>query len=768
MTRKISHITTLTVSTIAICMAVPALAQHKTVTTSASANDSTVIVVTANKRKEKLMDVPQSINVVTGDTVQKLNLTQFDDVQKVVPGLDISRGSGRDFSVSLRGVYFDPTSSITPTVDLYLNEVPVDASTVLGGVYDIGDFQVLRGPQGTLRSGTGPSGAILLGSKQASLTSADGYYSISGTDDKNENLQFAYGVPLLDGKLAVRVAGLYDHNNGVDGRGMFYDDPDHAQTTSGRVSFTYKPTDNLVMHAMYQGLNSRSINEQFIYGTGPYGTLTTSDRIGLTKAPGLQLLKSQILTYDAAWSVAGNTLTYVGGYQKNNSDTIRDADDYNSFGPGLQEYQGLYAPSDSWTNELRFERTGDHFWIYRFGAFYGRQATANTDIIDYTGANGNCFTSPGPLAAYGLPCLNLGQKTYSKSQGLFTTQDFKFTPNDIVELGIRDSKFDNISGKYSAVTGSANYKHYFSKDLMVYVNYGTSYRPAWIDTADAEIDYMLPSKYFTMTAETSKASEIGFKSELFDRRLEITADAFYQKFKGYLYKTSGLYCTAVPNAATGPTANTVYPTNNGLPFNGTNGCTGGNNELVYLTGNADAIAQGVEFEVRDRITNSWTAQADGTWTDSHFDNAEIYCNDFNGTGQANSTGTPAVQRGQYVSVCKSNGPMSNLPKWTLAFTSNYSFPISGEWNGFARGLANIRPKATDPFDSVITPGSQLVDIFLGATSTSRQLEVSLYVKNLFNEITVIKQPINLTSNSAYGFYTATNGLRLGFQVRQSF
>jgi len=597
------------------------------------------------------------------------------------------------------------------------------------------------------------------------LNNPDGYVSVSGFDSQNNNAQFAYGLPLFDGKLGVRVAGLYDHNTGVEGRGVNYDGSDHSQTTSGRVSFTFKPIDTLTFHLMYQGLNSRTLNSGLVSGNGAAGNYTTDDRVALTKAPNVQLLSSKILTYDASWDLGGNALTYVGGYQENDSDTIRDADTANTFGPGIQEYQGIFTPTQSWTNEIRFERTGDHFWIYRFGAFYGRDATNSDILIDYTGANGNCLTAPGPLAAYGLPCLQLGSKSVSRSKGLFTTQTFKFTPNDIVELGLRSSKFDNIAGQYDAITGSANYKHYFSKDLMAYVNYGTSYRPGYFDSSTASIDYMLPSSYFVTTAETSKAVEIGFKSDWFNHRLQVSGDAFYQKFNGYLYKTAGVFCTAVPNAATGPSASTVYPTNDGLAFSGLNGCTGGSNAQVYLTGNADAISEGVELEVRGRITNAWTAQMNATYTNAHFDNADIYCNDFNGDGVADNSGSPAVQRGKYISVCKSSGSLSALPKWTLTMTSNYNFPLVGEWTGFARGLANIKPKATDPFTSLDTPATNLIDLFLGANDPKTGVEISVYVKNALDEITITPQPVQI---SGYSYYNTTNGRRIGVQVRKTF
>ncbi len=759
---------TAAVSVLALCAALPTFAQAAKESKDSTVTDSQVVVVTANKRKEKLFDVPQAVNVVGADDVKKLNLTQFDDVQKVVPGLNVTRGQGNQFSVSLRGVFFDPNSSPSPTVDLYLNEVPVDASTVLGATYDLGDFQILRGPQGTLRSGTGPSGAILQSTKQANLGGFDGYMQVSGSSQDNENGQFGFSLPVIQDKLAIRVAGLYDHNTGVGGHGVYYDDPDHGQTESGRVSLTFKPFESLSMHAMYQSTDSRITNSTIIAGTGPWGTFVPQDRTTLTKAPQLQTLASNIFTFDAAWDIAGNRLSYVGGVQKNTSGTIRDTDLENSFGgfgAGIEQYQRIITPTTSQSNELRFERTGDHFWTYRFGASFVRDATNSDILIDYTAANGSCLTKPGFLAAYGLPCIQLGgTPTVSKSLGLFTTQDFKFSPNDIVEVGLRASDFKNSSGDYKSTTGSANYKHYFSKSLMAYINYGTSYRPGFTDTSSMALYYMVPASLFTTKPEKSQSFELGFRDDLFDHRLELSGDVFHQKFNNYLYRAEGVDCTAVPNSNSGPNAATNYPTNDGKPYNGTNGCTGGDGQALYVSANANAIAQGVELEARGRILPGWTAQVNGVYNDSHFDNATILCNDFNGDGVPDSAGTPGVQRGKYVSTCKSDGPIANLPKWTLTLQSNYNFDLPHNWQGFIRGLATIKPSSTDPFLSYVTPKSETVDVFFGANQLSRQLEVTIYVKNLLDQV-IVNQ---FGSGVNYGQYYITNGRRVGVQLRKSF
>src|SRR6201991_4805377 len=88
------------------------------------------IVVTARRRSESLQEVPQTVNAVSADTLRKLNITQFTDVQNVVPGLSMTNSpNGYTASASMRGVTFDVTTAAPlPTVATYMNDVFVQTS----------------------------------------------------------------------------------------------------------------------------------------------------------------------------------------------------------------------------------------------------------------------------------------------------------------------------------------------------------------------------------------------------------------------------------------------------------------------------------------------------------------------------------------------------------------------------------------------------------------------------------------------------------------
>ena len=122
----------------------------------AEAGQGDEIIVTARRRDERLQDVPQVITALTSEQLTKQNIRNFQDIQTLVPGLQIKmEANGIGSGAQIRGVQFDPNTGSTATVQLYLNDVPVD-STVLQTMYDIGQVEVQRGPQGTLPRTSGP------------------------------------------------------------------------------------------------------------------------------------------------------------------------------------------------------------------------------------------------------------------------------------------------------------------------------------------------------------------------------------------------------------------------------------------------------------------------------------------------------------------------------------------------------------------------------------------------------------------------------------
>jgi len=117
------------------------------------------VIVTAQKKDETLQTVPMAVNAVTAETIAKYNLLDFKDIQSVTPGLTIKAQDSRTYSVALRGLAVLTDSVASPSVAIYWNEINYDIDSAYKAMYDVGQIEVLRGPQGTLRGITSPSGA---------------------------------------------------------------------------------------------------------------------------------------------------------------------------------------------------------------------------------------------------------------------------------------------------------------------------------------------------------------------------------------------------------------------------------------------------------------------------------------------------------------------------------------------------------------------------------------------------------------------------------
>ena len=131
--------------------------QAQPASSSSAATDLGAIVVTANKRSERLQDVPMAVSALPGEQLDRESAASFADYATRVPGLNIvSQGPGQTQLV-LRGIT-SGANTANATVGTYIDDTPYGSSTVYtaGSVLtpdidpdDVQRIEVLRGPQGT-------------------------------------------------------------------------------------------------------------------------------------------------------------------------------------------------------------------------------------------------------------------------------------------------------------------------------------------------------------------------------------------------------------------------------------------------------------------------------------------------------------------------------------------------------------------------------------------------------------------------------------------
>ena len=195
---------------------VPALAQEGPVEASdaagaaaaADTNDGTDIVVTAQKRSERLQDVPIAVSALGGDSLEKQRVTQADELAGKIVNLQLTSTVGDNTPIfALRGVSMsDYSLNQASPVATYYDEVYKGNFAFLGvAMYDLERVEVLRGPQGTLYGKNTTGGAVNLISRAPELGGSEGYLNLGyGNYDRYE-ANGALNMPIGE-TVAARVA----------------------------------------------------------------------------------------------------------------------------------------------------------------------------------------------------------------------------------------------------------------------------------------------------------------------------------------------------------------------------------------------------------------------------------------------------------------------------------------------------------------------------------------------------------------------------------
>ena len=173
------------------------------------------IVVTAQKRREKIQDVGISITALSGETIKTLNLANMQQISQQVPNLEVSAWTPAFTTFNLRGISQNNfQDNLEAPVAVYQDEVYVGSMNALGlPIFDLERIEVLRGPQGTLFGRNATGGLIQFISNTADETTTNGYVEGEYAEWNTWRLEGAVGGKLAPG-IRARVAGVYNKSDG--------------------------------------------------------------------------------------------------------------------------------------------------------------------------------------------------------------------------------------------------------------------------------------------------------------------------------------------------------------------------------------------------------------------------------------------------------------------------------------------------------------------------------------------------------------------------
>jgi iron complex outermembrane recepter protein len=508
------------------------------------------VVVTAQKRSERAIDVPLSLSAINATDLAGNGYDQLKDYFAEVPGLSISaRGSGR-MTLVLRGI---TTSNVgNPTVGVTIDNAPFGESASSAQMvpdidpFDLDHIEVLRGPQGTLYGASSIGGLVKYVMAKPDTQSFSARTEVDTSSTQHGGV--GYGVrgeanlPVTD-DFAVRLSAFKREDAGyIRDVGQGKNNVNEGQVDGGRLAALWRVNDAVTIQssALLQDSEAGAtsdvdvnFNYQPLYG--PYEH---------QRLPGTDGFKGSIHFYDTAIKadLGWANLESTSAYEQLRH--IGPQDVTGTFGSLAQRIYGLPAePGVMIVNNTRFNQFSQELrlsspedgrslqWLY--GLFYVHNASQIFQAIE--AAN---MTTGAPL---GLPALFSGPTptTYREYAG-FANVDYRFTPRFDVQVGGRYSK--NIQDYTSTATGplaggtlvqtgnsSGNSLTYqvsprfkISDDVLAYARVASGYRPGGPNGQIPGV--VIPLSY---KADTTVNYELGLKGEFLDRTLTVETAVFY-------------------------------------------------------------------------------------------------------------------------------------------------------------------------------------------------------------------------------------------------
>lgn len=536
-------------------------------------DESMEIVVTAQKRSERLQDVPISVSAIGGDAVRKQRLTSADDLVSKVANLQLTSTVGDGTPIfALRGVSMsDYSLNQSGPVATYYDEVYKGNFAFLGvALYDLERVEVLRGPQGTLYGKNTTGGAVNLISHKPDLGKVEGYLNLGYGNYNRHEANGAINLPLGE-TVAARVAFTAARAEGWF-RNQLPGQPDLNGTREYAVrgSMLWEPKDgtSFLLRASTSYQNPRNYG---IFaapgpdgvGVGLYESLGQGSSyfrtgIGRRQIESNYTPRRRARTYALALTSTfdiGNDLSIVSvsSWDKGRLNFGEDTD--GAPNKTLEIFYGDRASQLS--QDLRLASSWGGPFEFILGAYYNREKVFNTTdfgIFKDADIDGSGTIDAADCAA-GLPAACSVVNSFDQlkhSYALYTDMHYdfgggftlrgglRFTRDDGKQKGLRSDalgvdgslvatlispttlsfKNDNISGKIGI-----DYK--IDRDRMLYASYSRGYRAPSFN-AQAFFD---PSEASVAKPETIDAFEGGVKLQLADRRITLNLAGFY-----YLYK----------------------------------------------------------------------------------------------------------------------------------------------------------------------------------------------------------------------------------------
>ncbi len=504
------------------------------------------IVVTAQRREERIEDVPISVKAFDQGTLDNLKIDSTDQLQFSTPGIVNTATAGDGISaVFIRGVgtgYSGP--GLEGSVAVYLDDVYLQTQTSSGqSSIDVSQIQILKGPQGTLYGRNATGGAIIVETNDPTLEEIDGYMKFGYGDLDWTRAEGVLNLPLGD-TFALRFAGFFEDREGYVSNVAV---PNYeksgvgaGETYSARIKALWQPTDdfrtllklakdkrngNGAVHSLrYNADGSRT-------GLGFYKTAQSPNREGGGGDDTESQMASWRVEYDLdSWSIT-NTLAYreTRAYGCTDNDGVVDELLYFCTVSGRSPNPGSAdgKEDNTLTNELRLTSNHDGPFNITAGLFYERNEARFVGRIGGDWFNGTpTFDNRDDLKAYST----YFDASYQITDALKISGGLRYT-REQKEHSVRNDQdaFDLLGGGFPYYSeGDTDFENvsprvvlsYDAGNTNYYASYSEGFKSGGFNSPSLTLDPVLDS-------EEISAFEVGAKYKSDDGSLALSGAVYY-------------------------------------------------------------------------------------------------------------------------------------------------------------------------------------------------------------------------------------------------
>ncbi|MBU2587178.1 MAG: TonB-dependent receptor [Alphaproteobacteria bacterium] len=621
---------------------------------AASDNDGQLatIIVTANRREQNMQDVPVSADILDQERLGAI-FSGAGDITALAgtsPGLNVESSNGRIaprfYIRGLGNTDFDLAAS--QPVSVLLDDVVLENVTLKSfPVFDVERVEVLRGPQGTLFGRNTPAGIVKIDSIKPSF---ENDVRASASYGRYDTVSFnaALGGPLVEDVLAFRVAlqsqsrndwidnGFTGENNALGGyhdfavRGQLLFTPTERASVLASINVRDLDGSSTIFRANVLGPGNNDLNENFIRDTVFFdaggGNVAEYEQFGATVTASYEFDGATLTSITSHWTSEGSSRGDVdGGF---------GASFLPVMGPGFIPFPSDTQDSldlDQTTQEIRLASNGGGPLDWQFGGFYFDSDFDVTTI-------GFDFPPPVTVNHTNEAWALFGQLSYQLTETLRVTGGLRYT-DDEKDFFVRDGAPPQpVSVGDEQLDWDISLFADVSDDASVYAKVANSFRGPTIQGRDVAF-FAAPS---VAQSENITSYEVGFKSELADRRVRLNGAAFY-------YTVDDPQFTAV----------------------------GGAGNLVQLLNANKGEAWGFEFDSAVQITPEFLVTLGLAYNNTEIKDENLAV----GICAQCTVTNPTVVIGGATRALIDGNPFPNAPEWSGDFTARYSLPVgnSGEF-----------------------------------------------------------------------------------------